>query len=494
MEEANDGPASWLLAFTGGPVTLAHDFHPLVKEWRDISSREARLGIPPGRPILLSPDLVDYRIGDYFRNCYPADRSSTAETYALELRSWFTFLRKHDVEWFEASHFHVRSYQTWRVYDEQNPRPVSAATWNKGWAALRHFYRWALGEGWIDRDPVQESDRLLDPGTAGGNREKNARSSRDRWITPREYWMWRDVGLRGYDAEVDHLGRVVAGLPRKAARCRNIARNTAFVDYLAVTGLRLQEAATLLTLELPSQVHEEVPIVGKRRVRRHYRVIHEFGLVTLQQYLVGERRDALRRAWRKRRYEQIDGRLDVHGVTKTRSGQRIRLINGRSVMAEQLSARERAKLYLANDGQLEPAWLWLKEDGIPLLPPSLDKVFDAANDRVTSARTLLNQASPQVKLTAHSLRFSFALVVLLASIRAIDEHMGLDASSPFLLQNYNQAFDEVRDLLGHASTETTRNTYLEPLKGLRRSNLLRGASLNDVWDTLVAGSPLVGFG
>lgn len=91
------------------------------------------------------------------------------------------------------------------------------------------------------------------------------------------------------------------------------------------------------------------------------------------------------------------------------------------------------------------------------------------------------------------MRFTFALFVLLAGIRAIDEHLGYDDASPFRVLNYAQAFDEVRDLLGHSSVETTKRVYLEPVKGVRRSSLLRGASVEQMRDDVSVNNPLIGF-
>ena len=493
MDAADSGKVSWMLAFSGGPSYVPREFHSLAEEWHNIANREAAVGIVPGQPILMSPGLVDYRLGDYFRDAYPSDRSSTALTYAKELRTWFNFLGTQDVEWFEAQHSHVRAFQIWRVYDSRNPKLVSPATWNKGWAALRHFYEWATKEGWIEHNPAGNADRLLDPGTVGGHREKNARTSRDRWITPAEYSMWRDVGLRGYDALRDGTGRIVAGLPNVAARSRNTARNVAFTDYVVTTGLRLDEVGKLLVFEPATSLEEEVAILGKGRVRRHYRVMNELGLASLHQYTVGERADAIRRAQAAGRYERVKGRLDVVEILQGRSGQRIRLTDGRVLSVETMTARVRASLYLVRGQCLEPAWLWLKEDGSPLQAASWDKVFDTANDRVTAARALLGSVSATVKVTPHSLRFTFALFVLLAGIRAIDDHLGYDDASPFIVMNYAQAFDEVRDLLGHSSVETTKRVYLEPVKGLRRSSLLRGASVEQMWDHVSATNPLIGF-
>jgi len=482
----------WLLTSTGGTPRVASDFHPLAAEWDNIAARERRAGVPAGQPILLSPHLIDYRIGDYFRDAFSGDQRTTAMTYATEMRTWFSFLDARSVAWDEAERADIRAYQQWRVYDLENPRRVSAATWNKGWAAMRHFYGWAARRHWIETSPVEERHRLRDPRSVGGYREKNARQSRDRWISPLDYGMWRDVGFRGYTARRTSEGRVVADLPGAASRSRNSARNTAFTDYLLTTGLRLNEGGTLLSIELPAHVDGEVPIIGKGGIRRHYRAVHHLGLESVHQYVVGERRDAIRRAQHAKRYDDI-ARLDVVEVLHGRAGQAVRLAGGRVLTVPGLPTQERSRLFVAGDSEPEPAALWLTESGLPMPAGTWSKVFDAANVRVTLARAAAGVVSPWVKVTAHSLRFTFALFVLLSAVRAIDEHRGLDASTPWMMHNYSQAFEEVRDLLGHASIVTTQQIYLEPVKGLRRSALLSSAPLSRLWDDLAAGLPRVGF-
>jgi site-specific recombinase XerD len=63
-----------------------------------------------------------------------------------------------------------------------------------------------------------------------------------RWLTPRAFHLWRDVGLRGYTAE---------GRQDRSWRGRHDDRNAAYADLLFSSGLRRTEAGSLLTIELP---------------------------------------------------------------------------------------------------------------------------------------------------------------------------------------------------------------------------------------------------
>jgi site-specific recombinase XerD len=492
MEENLD--RTWVLVRAGRSSSLDQRFHILAAEWADIADRERRLGIPPGAPVLVSGGQIDDRLNVYFRQGFARDQMPTAWTYAVEVRLWLAFLDTRDVRWDEARREDVRAFQMWRVYDDQNPRRVSPATWNKGWAALKHFYGWARRDGWIVTDPIGPQDRLRNSSSVRGHREKNARASRDRWLTPTEYTMWRDVGLRGYVATTDERGRVVAGLPDGASRGRNTARNAAFTDFVLSTGLREAEVGSLLDMEIPAAAGEKAPIIGKGGVFRHYAPLHRIGLDSIQMYRDGERRDAIRRAQRSGRYDDVSDRLVIVEVLPGgRRGQRIRLNEGRIAVVTTMTSAERLRLFVAGPDGLEPAALWLTEAGDPMPFTSWNSVFNAANARVSKARNGLGVKSPWVHVTPHSLRFTFALMLLVAGVRATDELLGLGPADPFLAGNYSHVFDEVRDLLGHASVATTKNTYLEPVKSLRRSTLFRGTTVDEMWEGIAAGSALIGF-
>jgi len=240
-------------------------------------------------------------------------------------------------------------------------------------------------------------------------------------------------------------------------------------------------------------VDDEVPLVGKGNVFRYYSVVHAIGLESVRDYLRGERRDAVRRGRRAGLYEPKPDRL-ITELLQTRRGQRVRLGDGRVLDVPGLPDTERGRLLIEGQGGIEPAWLWLQETGEPLRTSSWSDAFDAANRRVSAMRAISGVNSPWVAVTPHSLRFTFALFMLLASIRAIDDELGIGGADAFHARNYSQAFEQVRDLLGHRSSETTRQYYLEPVKGLRASQFLRGTSISEMWKGLREASPLIGLG
>ncbi|CAH0123889.1 Tyrosine recombinase XerC [Microbacterium sp. Bi98] len=415
-------------------------------------------------------------------------------TYAKELRTWFRFLDRRGVHWSDAERADVRAFQIWRTYDAQNPARVSAATWNKGWAALTHFYRWAIECKWVERSPLGKYDRLLDNRAQGAHREKNARHSRDRWITPKDFACWSLVGLSGYDSRPDSGGGLEPTMPDPQSRVRCIDRNVAFVELLLVTGLRLSEGGKLLVFELPTSVHDDVPVVGKGGKLRHFRAMHPRALHAGNAYVRTGRDRAVRRARREGRYDHVRAENMIEGIAQEKSGTQLRMGDGTKVHLLSLGQERRLQLYRRTDAGLEPAALWLSERGEPLPSPSWSKVFQAANRRLSAERLRHFGNDRGVWVTPHSLRFTFALFSLLAGVRAMDARTGRVPSDPFIAADYTQIFDEVRDLLGHANTEITRNVYLEPVKGLRRTSLLHASSAADFWEQVAGSSPLIGFG
>ncbi|MFJ4003403.1 hypothetical protein ACIPWL_08115 [Streptomyces sp. NPDC090023] len=85
-----------------------------------------------------------------------------------------------------------------------NPRRVSGARWNHGLAALIRLYEWAAQRNHVPVNPVimrsvigRSGQRVL----VSAARAKNARTSEARWLTPRAFRRWVEVGLRGHGAD-----------------------------------------------------------------------------------------------------------------------------------------------------------------------------------------------------------------------------------------------------------------------------------------------------
>lgn len=351
-------------------------------------------------------------------------------------------------------------------------------------AAFKLLYEWAAGRGHIDRSPLlthvvtrRDGSKVQVP----DNQPRDVRSSNVKWMTPRTYRLWRDVGLRGYDAR---------GLPDERWRGRNDGRNAAFADLLFDSGLRLREGGCLLTLEVPQalvgQVYYEGTVaaaIAKRRERMFY--VSVSALDGISAYMTTTRRAAIRRAQRAGRYERVRG---ARVVTRTTGGRDSRVAwedaLGRSGEdpIRVLNEAERRRLFIEGPHGLEPLALWLTEGGIPMDYRSWEAVFRAASARC-------HRLGKPITATPHACRHSFALKMLVTLQRAVDVRFGLSPEErDHTRKVYGDPFTLVKDLLGHRSEQTTREIYVEPLNGIRLAQILDGSEDLDAILARVAAS------
>ncbi|WP_418137886.1 hypothetical protein [Agrobacterium sp. El2ro-1b] len=116
--------------------------------------------------------------------------------------------------------------------------------------ALDKLYRWAGDERIITTAPFTYRQLWLRTSISGAvapaavncAKESGARNGDMRFLDLPRYLGFRDVGLRG---------KLPDGQEDPTWRGRNGARNALFAELLIKTGLRLQEASSLLLSELP---------------------------------------------------------------------------------------------------------------------------------------------------------------------------------------------------------------------------------------------------
>lgn len=476
----------WRLFWTERAAWVPSGFDPLLDQWADIDERERAVGIERRTPILIDPaGRLDPWLARYFRRSrFAFCAEETRESYAVDYRLFFTFLWSRGRYWDQADHEDVEDFEAWRRRGEDNPARIGGAKWARELAAFKMLYDWAVACGRVAASPVRTHVVRSRGGASvqvADQRPKDVRYSNVKWLTPRTYRWWRDVGLRGYGAD---------GLPDPGFRGRNAGRNAAFADLLFDSGLRLREGGCLLTLEVPDALfgqsfYEGTVAAGiaKRRERMFY--VSAGALSGVTAYLAVARRAAVRRAQRAGRYEVLPAARVATGIT---GGARPAVtwvdgagLQGRSAIGL-LSPWERQRLLVEGESGLEPLWLWLGESGLPLEYESWEKVFDAANERCA-------RFGKPIEAAPHVLRHSFALKMLVTLQRALDARFGLDEAERRLVRDvYGGAFCLVKDLLGHASEQTTRDIYLEPVTGLRLRLILDGSEDLDAVLARVAAS------
>lgn len=399
---------------------------------------------------------------------------ATQESYLKDYRLFFDFLWSRSRTWPRATRDDVEDYEDWRRRAPANPRRIGGSKWMRELAALSRLYRWAVESGHVATNPVATQTRVTRDGRiveSLGASAHDVVAADVKWLTPRAWARWRDVGLLGLDG---------SGLPDGSFRGRNGDRNAAYAELLFDSGLRRTEGASLLTLELPVveagsryQRGRLATAVAKHGSGRPFYVTTAT-LRRIDAYRATSRADAVRAAQEAGRYDRVPGRLLVEQVgsgavpvlgwvdeaTGTKGEGRL----------DRLPVRLRERLFLSTVGGLEPAWLWLGEDGMPFQSHSWEAVFAAASRRCVR---VLGPGAPFC--TPHMARHSFALTMLVALQHVLDTRFGLDAEQrrDFAVL-YGSPWRMVKDLLGHRSEETTRNVYLAPVQDVQIRSLLEG--------------------
>ncbi|WP_449475261.1 site-specific integrase [Streptomyces abikoensis] len=463
----------------------------LLAGWEGLASSEERVGIQEGDPILLAPDYrVDELLSLYLRSRrFRRYTTETKRNYVTDICLFLNFLWARGYAWNQALEGDLEDFEDWRRWSTDNPERIGGAKWDRELAALTGLYSWAEGRELIPRSPIamkQVMGRNGDVLTVPAAKAKDAKKSDVRWLTPRAFRRWVDVGLRGHTA---------AGMPADGWAGRLEDRNAAFADLLYSTGMRLSEGGSLLTFEVPSirlaggrycVGRIAAAVTRSKKPRTFYVAMNVLGGV--EAYQQGLRSEVVRKARAAGRYDALS---EMRLVTRVTSGAR-REVHWRDrdgVLGKEkltaLTVERRMTLYTEGPDGPEPLWLWLNEQGLPFAPSSWEGVFRTANKRCrdvlepqpgTPGFDPYRSTAPQA--TPHSARHSFALRMLVILHYLMDQRLGLTAEErrDYRLL-YGDPWRMVQDLLGHSSIETTRQIYLAPVADLQLRSLLETAPL-----------------
>jgi len=457
-------------------------FYDLDRVWPDladpVSYRFADLprwirshGGVTGQPFLLGPDgRPDLRVNAFFSA--PQTRALDPDTwrkYAYTLGLWLNFLESRAMSWDRATPEDVEAFKVWRLADARNTDRVKAGTFGDNRSALNTFYGWAARMHGVHTPILPEASR---PSAVRGQDVK--------WFDPPGYRRWRDVGLRGFGLD---------GLEDPQWRGRNEQRDAAFADGLYETGLRLQEWASILDLELPpdnpARGYSTCRLAaecGKGRRGRQF-WLSRTALTGVLAYGEGARALAVHRAQRDGRYRQLTGVLVLERV---QANGRVELRRGdgelETVPLDTLTPARRRRLFRRVDGELVPLAVWLNGDGLPRASHGWQHTFTTANKRIER----LGLAG--FRCTPHMLRHSFALKwysigKLLYEARF--GHLSEEELRDFRAQ-FGDTWPLVQLMLGHRDPRTTMNTYLEPFRALDVELLLEHAAGVRVAEVLAA--------
>jgi site-specific recombinase XerD len=436
-----------------------------------------RAAVTDGVPFVLDDrGRYDTTLNRFFRTCPTMGLRSanSLKAYAFDIVTWQRFLieRRDGKELWRADRDDLAAFHA-SLRRSAVPYRIAASSWNRMVASLQKLYDWAVEDGLMAASPfgreltmrrVRGGPRLA-PMRIVRAREPAARSSDLRFLDMPHYVLFREVGLRGRrDDDTDDA----------AWRGRHGERNALFAELLVTTGLRLEEATSLLTLELPPTSRENsgaaqrsiafrLPAsVAKGRKSREIRLSHRW-LRRLRDYIDLERPNAIdhRRAH--------DPRASNDGVVVILNHDRERLLIAQErgqpiwVRMDRLSPAERRYLVMDTDNG-RPAALWLNESGRPMTPAAWEAVFRRAGVRCRALGI-------DIEVTPRALRHTFATHMLAMLIRAqigstsrghVDEASGAAVYRRMI----GDPLQKLQRLMGHASLTSTYQ-YLDTLEESR---------------------------
>jgi site-specific recombinase XerD len=391
-------------------------------------------------------------------------------SYAYDLVVWVRFLDEAcgKTVW-QATRDDVHAYHRARRHDDATHR-ISAASWNRAIATLDKLYRWAIEEGLVAQSPFTYRDvwRRMPSGrgrtitvTRNQAYERAAKRSDLKFITIEDYRRFRDVGL---------IGLEVDGSARVGARDRNGSRNALFADLLITTGLRLEEASSLLAVEIEEAICASIG--GDRQVAfrlpaaltkgdkgRTIRIPASL-LARLRSYLDVERALAVGKFKTRGGIKRMPPAL-----TCTIDAGRIEIATPRGewkpLRLDTVTPDERRRLVIHDtDGTPDqPAALWLSEVGLPVAPNTWEVTFTRASRRCQAT-------GHSCDVHPHQLRHGFAvhMLALLIRERFGDARKDQDLSGAAYRRLLGDPLQQVQRLLGHSSIATTY-IYLDHLAG-----------------------------
>ncbi|MGE4302712.1 MAG: tyrosine-type recombinase/integrase [Novosphingobium sp.] len=355
----------------------------------------------------------DHHLNRFLRSCPTMGVRSlnSVRAYARDIVVWMRFLdeQRNGKSLWQADRDDIAAYHRARRLSEPAYR-ISAASWNRAVAALDKLYRWARDEKLVAEMPFtyrQSWVRSVPNGalqavSANCAREPGARRGDMRFVDLDRYLLFRDVGLRG---------RLPDGGEDPDCHGRHGERNALFAELLITTGLRLQEASSLLLTELPRSSRGDPAIRSVpfrlasatakggrgREIRLPVRLLKQLGdYARLERDNAAHRNrtDPPTRQIARPILAMVDGRRSLRFANAERDV---------AVSVDRLTPGERSRLVDAETG--EPLALWLTETGPPMTMAAWEAVFMRASARC-------RKLGLDIDITPHMLRHSFAVHML----------------------------------------------------------------------------------
>jgi integrase len=409
-------------------------------------------GLPDGHPFVLRDDATTLGTDHLNRYLLAAHRNGAYEPRSLssfhapKLTAFLRWLWDHRGEPVEMT---ATTTADLVAYRDRRLATVSSSSWDTELGCLSSYFRWARDAGLMPHDPIPR----------WGTRQRNTMRVRledrrtPKFLHERELRFFLLAGLRGDRVYGNRPLSFTDDVAQPGFPLRDFA--IGFVEV--TTGLRREETARLLDVELPSStaaVLEHPPFAGHdlhRFVRYGKHGKPRWVYVTasvvdvLDRYRSNERRRIVEAA-QPRLKEALPDLLIVN-ATRVRSGKTQLHIGTSWREADRLADSDRARaVTLTAEGAVEPLGLFLTQRGLPPVLNYLNELYVAANERCAAA---VHPDRPSIRVSNHTMRHTFAVRTLAALIQESRRTEG----APYALVT-NPVFT-VQELLGHSDPETT---------------------------------------
>lgn len=409
--------------------------------WSSVVATLDRHDVPDGLPFIVDVDgslngcdrLNTYLLTAWRQRAYDLDSLRTFHTYHLARLLRFVRARRGG----ELVDLTATTTEDLTAYRDVRQHEVQDTTLATEFGCFSSFFYFATQVGWMDKDPIPRWGR--------NNRNtlisRTWRERQARFLKAAQTKHFLEVGLRG-----DGYARDGApGYPE---------RDYVYGLLLATTGLRREECAFLLDVEVPvpetmgaESLHVFDRLGKKQVVRSIYitaQVAHAADL-----YRQSERHRIVQSAQRSLRVKVRDGSLLVIDDLFERRGKPYVAVGSQRIPLVRFTNKHRAKaVRLLDDGTIDPLALFVSRSG---LPPGLERwnqLFADARERVRHCGHR-DQPPRHVHVTPHTMRHSYAVRMLAALMKEGRQRAG----DPYLL--LANPVLTVKELLGHASVKTT---------------------------------------
>ncbi|ULP45554.1 tyrosine-type recombinase/integrase [Mycobacterium lentiflavum] len=393
--------------------------------------------VADGFPVVVDQDgfPVEEILGFFVARSYSA--RSTSAQYARVFARLCDFLEFRGARsLLDATQKDLSAYRVYRT--QTAAQPISQYAFRVEATALRQFYSWAVESGRLRQSPVKKFSKV----------------GRDNLSTNRiRHSKVRHVDGYLYDKWLEEAGCRSAGASVRSARERNIAAFKTLVS----TGLRIQELASLLTLDIDNgqllkhAMVVEMESITKYEINRNA-IIPNYALTAIRKYRKLERPNVVLRHQRSLA-GQLDGCFMVEYFDPgTRRVWGLWRGRRRQYLLHQVPVEMRLKAVIVSaDRIVEPLCLFLSDSrGLGMTRSGWEGVFTATSEQLLRRYPADRQVR---KVTPHDLRHTFAINYLRAAHQARAKAQGQSTfgDGPPL----RDPLIDLQELLGHATSAQT---------------------------------------